>query len=273
MDRRQFLTAAGGLLLAFTLDGRRPRRAAAGTGTTTVNGWIRIGTDESITVLIGSAEMGQGVMSGLAQIAAEELKVDWARVTAQPAPAAQSWVTGGSTSIRGHFQSMRMAGATAREMLIAAAAQKWGVPPSLCRAANGTVVNTSTNAVPDLRRAGPLAATLPVPANPPLTPSSAFRLIGKSVPRTDLPAKTDGSAQYGIDVRVPGMVYAVIKHCPALGGTLHGKPRVPPGALAVVPLGNAVAVVAANTWQAMQAAEQLKVSWNIPSTAGASTAA
>ena len=112
-----------------------------------------------------------------------------------------------------------------------------------------------------------MAATLPVPANPPLTPSSQFKLIGTSVPRTDLPPKTNGSAQYGLDAHVPGMLYAVIKHAPALGGTLRGTPSVPQGALGVVPLDNAVAVIATNTWQAMQAAQELQANWSIPTSA------
>lgn len=267
LDRRQFLAATGGLLLAFTLNDSGRAALAGGTPPTTINGWIRIGTDESITVLIGSAEMGQGAYSGLAQIAAEELMVDWSRVSAAPVDAGRAWITGGSTSVRDHFQPMRIAGATAREMLIAAAAQTWGVPTTHCRAVKGTVVNTATNAVLTYGKLAPLAAKMPVPSNPPLVPSNAFQLIGKPVPRVDLPSKTDGSAIYGIDVTLPNMLFAVIQHCPVLGGTVNGKPQVPQGAVAVVPLGNAVAVVANNTWQALQAADQLQVDWNIPSNA------
>ncbi len=268
MDRRQFLTAAGGFLLAFTLeDGGNRAARAAGIPTTTVNSWIRIGTDESVTILIGSVEMGQGAYTGLAQGVAEELMIDWAQVRIQPAPAELAWVTGGSSSIRGYFPTMRVVGASAREMLIAAAAQTWNVPPSLCRAVNGTVVNTATNAVLTYGQLAPLAATLPVPSNPPLVSPQSFRFIGKSVHRYDLPGKTDGSAVYGLDVHLPGMLYAVIKHCPSLGGTVRGTPPVPSGAVAVVPLDNAVAVVATNTWQAMQAADELQVSWNIPASA------
>ena len=211
--------------------------------------------------------MGQGAYSGLAQIAAEELKVDWSHVKTAPAPAAQSWVTGGSSNIRGHFQIMQTAGAAAREMLIAAAAKTWQVAPSACKASHGKVINTLTNASLSYGKLAALAATLPVPANPPLTPSSQFKLIGTSVPRTDLPPKTNGSAQYGLDAHVPGMLYAVIKHAPALGGTLRGTPSVPQGALGVVPLGNAVAVIATNTWQAMQAAQELQANWSIPTSA------
>ena len=211
--------------------------------------------------------MGQGVYSGLAQIAAEELRVDWQKVTALPCPSTAAWITGGSTSVRNHYQMFRVAGAAAREMLIAAAASYWNVPPSACIAVNGTVVNTQTNAILTYGNLARSAALLPVPANPPLTDPTNFQTIGKSLPRLDLPSKTDGSAKYGIDICLPGMVFAVIKNSPTLGGTLKSTPAVPQGATAVVPLGNAVAVVATNTWQAIQAAGQLQASWNNPSSA------
>ena len=267
VDRRQFLAATAGLLIAFTLeDGDHPARADGGPATP-ITAYIRVGADETITILVGGGEMGQGVYSGLAQGVAEELKVDWSRVKIAPIPASQSWLTAGSSGIVRHLQPMRIAGATAREMLIAAAAQTWNAPTSLCTASHGKVTNTATNQSLTYGQLAPLAATLPVPSAPPLTGPAQFRLIGSSVPRPDLPAKTDGSAIYGIDVVLPGMVFAVIKHCPTLGGTLKKTPSVPSGALAVVPLDNAVAVVATNTWQAKEAASQLSVSWNLPATA------
>lgn len=264
MDRRQFLTAAGGLLLSFTLDGSNRIAQAQGISSTTVNGWIRIGADESITIFVGGGEMGQGIYSGIAQGVAEELMVDWARVKVEPVTASQSWITGGSSGIRNYFDKLRVAGAAAREMLIAAAAKTWNVSPAVCTAGQGAVVNTLTNASLTYGKLASLAAKMPVPTNPPLVPASDFQLIGKPVPRVDLPAKTDGSAVYGIDVVLPNMLFAVIKHCPTLGGTVKGKPSVPRGAKYVVPLDNAVAVVATNTYQAMQAANELQVSWSIP---------
>lgn len=266
VDRRRFLAGAGGLLLAFTLDGaNRAVQAAGGGGQVTA--WIRIGSNETITVLIGSSEMGQGIYSGLAQLAAEELMVPWGKVRAEPAPASQSWITGGSSSIRGQYLNVRRAGAAAREMLVAAAAQTWGVPVAQCQPVNGTVRNTITGATLTYGTLAPLAATLPVPANPALVPDASLKIIGKSVPRTDLPEKVNGSAKYGIDTVLPDMVFATIKHCPWQGGTLRATPPIPPGAIAVVPLGNAVAVVATNTWKAMQAAKELQASWRIPSSA------
>lgn len=267
LDRRQFLAVSGGLLLSFTLEMEERIAQAQGLPPTTVNAWIRIGSDESITVLIGSSEMGQGIYSGLAQAAAEELLVDWARVQTAPAPANISWLTGGSSSIRRHFQPTRVAAAAAREMLIAAAAQTWGVLPAICKANLGRVLNTVSGVSLTYGQLAQLASTLPVPVNPPLVPTNAFRLIGQSVPRTDIPAKTNGSAKFGLDAFLPGMVFAVIKHCPSLGGTLKSTPAVPPGASAVVPLDNAVAIVASNTWQAMQAAAELQANWSIPTSA------
>ncbi|MBX3026071.1 xanthine dehydrogenase family protein molybdopterin-binding subunit [bacterium] len=290
VTRRQFLvtaSAAGAFLLTFSIEGMTRAARAAGGAATTINTWIQLGTDDSITMLIGSSEMGQGVMTGLAQLLAEDLMVDWKRVKAEAAPAGSAYanplfrtqLTGGSASIRGYYQALRLAGATARDMFIAAAAQTWGISPGLCRASNGTVINTLTSAALRYGELAPLAATMPVPSAPALVPDNALRIIGKSMPRVDIPSKTDGSATYGIDVRVPGMVYAVVKHCPSLGGRLVGTPAKPAGAIAVVPLTvlagtdrgseqtgmvNAVAVVADNTWKAMKLANQLNASWSIP---------
>lgn len=297
MSRRQFLvscSAAGAFLLTFSIDGmtRAARAAGAAEAATRITTWIQIGADDSITMLIGSSEMGQGVMTGLAQLLAEDLMVEWTKVRAEASPAGSAYanplfrtqLTGGSSSIRGYYQALRLAGATARDMFIAAAAQTWGVSAASCRASNGTVINTATNAVLRYGQLASRAATMPVPSAPALVPDNALRIIGKSMPRVDIPSKTDGSAIYGIDVRVPGMVYAVVKHCPSLGGQLVGTPARPTGAIAVVPLAvlpgtergseqtgmvNAVAVVADNTWKAMKLAGQLKATWSVPATSQA----
>lgn len=292
VNRRQFLvgcTAAGAFLIAFSVDGatRLSRAAGLSADATLVGTWILVGADESITMLIGSAEMGQGVMTGLAQILAEDLMVDWTKVKAQASPAGAAYanplfrvqLTGGSSSIRGYYQALRRAGATARDMFIAAAASTWGVSPGVCQAKDGQVVNTLDGSVRTYGSLAQLAATMPVPSAPALTPDSSLRIIGKSVKRVDIPSKTNGSAQYGIDVRVPNMVYAVVKHCPSFGGTLASTPPKPSGAIAVVPLSvldgtgrgsettgmvNAFALVADNTWKAMQLAKQTKAVWSIP---------
>ncbi len=264
VNRRQFLATTGGLLLAFSFEDNHHAAEAQGLPGTQVTGFVRIGADESITVLVGGGEMGQGIYSGLAQGVAEELMVDWETVQVGPVAAGLSWLSGGSTGIRRRLTSMRTAGAAAREMLIAAAAEQWGVLPSVCSAAHGMVTNSITSETLSYGSLAVRAAAMPVPSAPPLVPSSAFRIIGTSVARPDLPSKTDGSAIFGLDVMLPDMLFAVVKHCPVFGGTLRSTPPRPPGATHVVPLGNAVAVVATNTWQAMEAARKLEARWNFP---------
>ncbi len=274
VDRRQVLTSAGGLLLAFALP-LTPRVAEAAAGDIAVTAWIRVGTDERITILVGSSDMGQGVLTSLPQIVAEELMVDWDQVRSEHAPAGAAYVnpvtriqlTGGSMSVRGYYAALRTAGAAAREMLIAAGARSFGVNADACEARGGKVFLKGTTRFLTYGQLAPLASTLPVPTNPPLVPEGSFRLIGKPVPRLDLPSKVDGSAIFGIDVRVPGMVYGAIKHSPKFGGVVSGKPTRPAGAIVVVPLGNAVAVVADNTWKAFRLASKLSVKWTIPASA------
>lgn len=296
VSRRKFLisSAAGAFVLFFRVDGTTRATEAAGlpSDAAQVGTWIRVAANGVVTILVGSAEMGQGAMSGLAQILAEDLMVDWKKVRAEHAPADPAFsnplfriqLTGGSSSIRGYYATLRKAGATAREMLIAAAAQTWHVPASTCQATRGTVVNTADGRTLGYGELAALAATMPVPVDPPLVSDASLRLIGRPVKRLDIPAKVDGTAVYGIDVRVPGMAYAVVKHCPTLGGTLAATPPVPKGALAVVPLTvilgtgrgtevagmvNAVAVVAENTWYAIRAAARLQASWNVPPSSAA----
>ena len=291
LGRREFLvSSAGGLSLGFFLPGfsrlneieAEPPSAVDGTQ---VNAWIKIGADETITVTVGAAEMGQGSMSSLPQIVAEELMVDYANVRALQAPASQAYVTAGSGTVRNQYLPLRRAGAAARELLIQAAINLNGGVRTDYSVTNGVVTNTKTNISVSYGQLAPVAALLPVPAIsatwPPLVPDNEFKLIGKALPRLDIPSKTNGSAVFGLDVRVPGMVYAVIKHCPSFGGTLAKLPAKPSGAIAVVATSviaasargsevagnlNAVAVVANNTWDAWQMAKQLRVSWNIPAT-------
>ena len=299
IGRRTFLVSTvGGFSLGFFMpgfsrlapDATSVAEAASAHSGTQVSAWIQIGTDESITITVGCAELGQGSTSSLPQIVAEELMVDYAKVTAVQAPASQAYLTGGSSSVRAHYLPLRQAGAAAREMLVQAAMNQMSDQNRANYTVSlGVVTYTPKNVKLTYGQLAPAAATLPTPTNPPLTPDSQFKLIGQSLPRLDLPSKTDGSAIYGIDVRIPGMVYAVIKHCPSFGGTLAQLPATPQGAMMVVPttvLGgavisgkfiagtargaelvgntNALAVVADTTWNAWQAAKQLQVKWNIP---------
>lgn len=285
VSRRRFLGAsAGALTVTFTavvgarargpLTGlapqqRRVTRAAvdatpAATGAGAVTGWVTVNANGTVTIRFPGGEMGQGSLTGLSQAVAEELKVDWGKVRWVAAPAKNAYFTAGSSAIRSMLQPMRIAGAQAREMLIAAAAAMWGIPASRCTATGGTVVDTKTSRVLKYSQLATLAAKQPVPASPPLTPESDWRIMGRAARRLDLPSKTNGTAQYGIDVRLPNMVYAAIKHAPAIGGKLRGKPPIPRGCMAVVALDDACAVVASNTWLAFEGVKELEASWTTP---------
>jgi isoquinoline 1-oxidoreductase beta subunit len=293
LGRRQFLVTAGaGLTLGLFLPGlSRLETVEAAPDGTAVNTWLRIGTDESITLTIGSSEMGQGSFSGLAQILAEDLVVDYGRIAtvqggptlANPAPVGTAINTVGSSVTRSNFWRMRDAAAAAREMLVQAAMNRIGDPSRANYAVeDGVITHAPSGATATYGQVAAEAALLPPPAAPPLVPDAEFRVIGKTVPRLDIPAKTDGSATYGIDVRLPNMVYAVIRHCPTFGGTLAATPATPGGMIAVVPTRvmpglargadavgnvNAVAVIGRNTWDAWQAAKRLQISWTLPANA------
>jgi isoquinoline 1-oxidoreductase beta subunit len=272
ISRRSVLGGMAGALVAFTLESgpmslMQKALAAAVADPTPVTGWITINPDNTVTVGFGGAEMGQGIATGLAQAAAEELMVDWAQVRTQAVAPAQSYVTGGSWGVRANLTKLRTAGAQAREMLRMAAAAEWGVDPSTCTIVSGIVTNAAGGAGLTFAQLAGAAAKLTPPASPQLTAPDKFRIIGTTTPRLDLPGKVNGAAKFGIDVRVPGMVYAAIKHCPTIGGTVKTTPATPAGCIAVVNLGTAVAVVAKNTWAAMNAAANLSVSWTTPTTA------
>ena len=254
-SRRQFLvSASGGLMLQFCLPGISRFALAAGTtAPTSMNSYIQIGTDSSITVLFGGCELGQGAMSGLAQIAAEELMVAWSQVkSATVPPRGISYITGGSSAIKDNYLPLRQAGAAVRLMLIQAAANMWKVPVSQCYATNGTVVHAPTKRVLKYGVLAPAASKLKPPVNPSLIPDNKLRLIGQPLVRLDMSSKVNGRAVYGIDVRIPGMVYAAVKHAPALGGTLVKTPASGNG-ITYVNLGDAVAAVAGDTYTAMAA--------------------
>lgn len=285
-SRRTILKAAlaGGFAVGFAAPlGGTAARAAIPAAPVLVNTWVRISSANVVTVLVGSSEMGQGVYTSLAQLVAEELAIPWSSVRVAPAPTDSAYanpgtgaqLTGGSMSVRGYYTALRTAGAAAREMLCAAAATRFGVPVTQCVARNGRVFVGGTTTSASYGQLAPAAAKLPVPQNPALTPTSAFRIIGRAVPRVDIPAKTTGAAIYGIDVRVPGMKHAVVAHAPAVGGTLGSVGSKPPGVAAVVRLKNAagavnaIAVVAATTWDAMAGLENLDVSWRAPAGAAA----
>lgn len=301
LDRRGFLVrAVGGLSLGFFLpDAGHVFDAAAATGPTNeqlANAYIRIGADNSITLMFGGCEMGQGTKTGLAQILAEELNVDWNQIIVSQSlvDPIVSYGTGGSSGVSRRYDRLRTAGAASRELLILNAMAKTGDSTRANYTAQSATVKYAGSAsypattwTYGALATAPTVTTFPTGYTIPLTDPANFRLIGKSLARVDIPSKVDGSAQYGIDVWLPNMVFAAIKHCPTFGGVLAKTPAVPSGAIAVVPCAtpenrgavvagtvNAVAVVASNTWTAKKLASGLSVSWTLPaSTANSDSAA
>jgi isoquinoline 1-oxidoreductase beta subunit len=299
VDRRRLLgsaaLAAGGLALGWrlvpasadTASGTIAAPAATGTANATafsaLGPWIRIGADDRITLVTPDAEMGQGIYTGLPQILAEELEADFDRVTvelsganpllANPMKGYQS--SGQSMAVRGYYLPLRKVGAAAREVLVSAAAARWEVPVADCRAQQGRVVHAPTGRSLRYGELAAAAAALPVPQEPRLKSRSDFRLIGRAVPRKDTPAKVDGSALFGCDVRLPGMLHAAIRACPVMGGRLvsvdEAAARGAPGVRAVVHLPDAVAVVADTWWQAHRALSDLSVEFDVSPGKGRST--
>jgi isoquinoline 1-oxidoreductase beta subunit len=223
--------------------------------------------------------MGQGTVTSLSMLLAEDLECDWKKIRTEfpGVDRAYGGMQGvfGSASVRTSYDSLRKAGATAREMLVQAAAQKWGVDPAKCRAENNTVVNTATNARLSYGSLADAASRLTPPANPTLKDPAGFRFLGKPLKRLDTPGKVDGSASFGIDVRLPGMLYAVVARCPVFGGKVKSfdgaKAKAVPGVKQVLQISNGVAVVADNTWSAMQGRRVLEIQWDEGAVAGMST--
>jgi isoquinoline 1-oxidoreductase beta subunit len=228
--------------------------------------------------------MGQGVYTSIPMLIAEELEVPLDSVTLEHAPPDAKLftdpllggqLTGGSTSIRYAWQPMRQAGATARALLVAAAAQQWQVDAAACHAEQGEVVHVASQRRAGYGQLANAAARLPVPQNVPLKDPKDFKLIGTAVPRLDSPEKVDGTAQFGLDVRLPDMLYAVLANCPVFGGTLASvddtHARKIPGVRQVVKLDNAVAVVGDHTWAAKRGLQALEIQWHEGAGAGLST--
>lgn len=248
------------------------------------NAWVRIAPDETVTIIVSKSEMGQGVATGLPTILADELDASMAQVRFEFAPADPIYAdpvfgdmtTGGSTSVADGWLPLRRAGATARAMLVSAAAKTWGVDPATCTTRAGSVYHDPTKRSLTYGDLAGAAAALPVPADVPLKTPAQFTLIGKPQQRLDIPMKVNGSAQYGIDVTVPGMKYAAIARSPVFGGTVKHfddrKAKAVRGVSAVVQVPSGIAVIASNTWAAFQGKLALEIVWNPSPTAAASTA-
>ena len=277
--RRQFLQVAaiagGGFAIGFS---NLARAAAAGAGSADFvpNAFVRIGGDSSVTVLIKHLEMGQGVSTGLPTLVAEELDADWAQIRFEGAPANASlynnllWGpaqgTGGSTAIANSYEQLRKAGATARAMLVAAAADEWKVPADSITVSKGVVAHKATNRKASFGQLAAKAATQPVPADVKLKDPKNFQYIGKRVARKDSKPKTNGSAQFTIDVKLPDMLTAVVAHSPLFGGKVKSfdatKAKAIKGVVEVVQVPSGVAVLANDFWAAKQGRDALTVVWD-----------
>ena len=286
VDRRNFLktslAGATGLIVGFYLPGRREVLAADATPAV-LNAFVHVSPENVVTILISKSEMGQGVITSLSMLAAEELECDWKRIRFEFAPAATVYFdpafhmqgTGGSQTIHSGWVPMRQAGAAAREMLIAAAAQKWGVDASECHAEMGEVVHASSKRRLSYGSVAEAAAKIPPPTDVKLKDPSQFKVIGKPTKRLDTADKVNGKAGFGIDARRPGMLHAAVLRCPVFGGKVASfdatKAKTMPGVKDVIQISTGIAVVADNTWNAMQARNAVEVKWDEGPTAAMST--
>ena len=289
IGRRGFLkTSAAGaasLVIGFYLPERFEALAAspADAAHASLNAWMLISPDDTVKIMIDKSEMGQGILTALCMMAAEELDCDWKKIRTEFAPAAKEYFnpafgmqgTGGSSSVRSSWDPMRKAGAAARDMLLQAAAQQWGVDKSACRTENGVIYHDASKRKLTYGNVAAAAAMLPVPQDVPTKDPKQYRIVGKPTKRLDTPDKVNGVAEFGIDVRKPEMLYAVVERCPVFGGKVASydatKAKAVPGVKNVVEISRGIAVVADNTWAAMQGRRSLDVKWDEGPTATASS--
>ena len=270
LSRRAFVAAGAaagaGLVIGFYL----PHKGGRAGESFSPNAYLRITPDGKVTIVVARSEMGQGVRTALPMILAEELEADWKQIEIEQAGASTLFgdqTTGGSASIRTTWDPMRKAGATAREMLISAAALTWGVPRSGCTAERGRVKHASTNRSLSYGELVTKAATLPIPSDVTLKQSKDYKIVGQRLARVDSPAKVKGEATFGIDLRLPGMKYALLARCPVIGGKVSGfddkESKMIPGVSYVGKIGDsAVGVVADSVWGAMEGRRVLNVTWD-----------
>jgi len=282
-SRRTFLKAAGavaavGLTIGFEWagTGRRALAATMPDATFAPNAFLRVAPDNSVTVIAKHVEMGQGAYTGIATIVAEELDANWQDVRVESAPAdAKRYAnlafgtiqgTGGSSAMANSWMQLREAGAKARAMLVSAAAAQWQVPTSELTTRDGSVHHAATNRSATYGSLASAAARLPVPDTVTLKSPKDFRLIGQQVPRVDVPAKTNGTAQFTLDVTFPGMLVALLQRPPLFGATVKSfdasAAKAVPGVVSVVQVPGGVAVVAKGFWAAKQGRDALKIEWD-----------
>lgn len=288
ITRRQFIVGSaavgGGLALGLQLP-FGPKVVRAADGSPEINAWVVIRPNDTVVVRIARSEMGQGSLTGLAQMVAEELECDWTKVTTEyPTPGTNvarkrvwgDFGTGGSRGIRMSHDYVRKGGAAARMMLVQAAAEGWKVPVAECVAANSVITHKPSGRKTTYGKVAEAAAKLTPPADVPLKDPKTWKIIGKSVKRLDTVEKVTGKQIYGIDVKLPGMLNAAIKDCPIFGGKVRSfnaaQATAMPGVKKVVQIENAIAVVADTWWQAKTALDAVKIDWDGGENANVSSA-
>ena len=273
LKRRSFIKsstlAATSLIIGFTYD---PQKSlAAKTKIKNELGiWIRISSDDTITLIVPSSEMGQGVNTSLPMIIAEELDANWESIRTETAPANSDYknpegfgpqITGGSNSVKGFWNLLQETGAAAREMLVTAAAQRWNVPLEECDTKLGNVIHKNTNKKLSYGKLAVAASKIEVPSSPTKKSKEKYSLVGKSIQRIDVPEKVTGAAKFGIDIRLPEMLFATVRQSPIFGGDILSLDEVAAKAIrgvkAVVAVPNGIAVVADNTWRAKKGMDAL----------------
>jgi len=284
LSRRDFLKAGAGLTLGVALPGAFAQMAgpgqgggaAAATGAFEPNAFVRIGTDNTVTVIVKHLEMGQGTFTGLPALVAEELDADWSQIRTEGAPADATRYnnlfmgpmqgTGGSTAMANSYEQMRKAGAAARAMLVAAAAERWKVAPDSIAIARGAAVHTTSGRRASFGSLAAAAAKQPVPQEVKLKDARDFVFIGKRTPRTDARAKSNGTAVYTQDFKLPGMLTALVAHPPRFGGKVRSfdaaKAKAISGVVDVVAIPQGVAVLANDFWSAKKGRDALAIDWD-----------
>src|SRR3989475_62997 len=279
IDRRSFVIGTAAVGAGLTLGLRIPFGTSvvrAQDGSPEINAWIVVRPDDTVVIRIARSEMGQGTLTGLAQMAAEELECDWSKVTTEYPTPGQSvarkrvwgnFSTGGSRGIRESNEYVRKGGATARMMLVQAAANAWSVPAAECSAANSVITHKPSGRTTTYGKVAEAAAKLTPPAEVTLKDPKEWKIIGKPVKRLDTMTKVTGAQVYGFDLKLPGMLNAAIKECPVFGGKVKSfdadKAKGMPGVKHVVQVGDsAVAVVAETWWEAKKGLDAVAITWD-----------
>ena len=279
LNRRSFLqvsaAAGGGLLVGTYLHPWTDGETLEAAGSFEPNVWIKVNADDTVRIMLTMLEMGQGVMTSMPMLVAEELDFDWTKIKTEWAGADPRYgnpnfggqqLTAGSNSVRGMWKVLREAGATTRVMLVKAAAQTWGVAENTCTTDKGEVIHQATGRRLKYGTLVDKAAALPVPTGVTLKDPKTFKLLGNSLARLDVPEKVNGSAMFGIDVKLPGLLTAKVVRCPVFGGKVArfnaDKAKAVPGVKQVVQISTGVAVVADNYWSASRGAQALDITWD-----------